>query len=168
MSQVSLSLDSSLHVRDARGRYRMATPEQILAAARQAIDHQIPRGAALSSLQTVRDFLRAKLAGLTYEMFSVLFLDNRHRLIEYVEMFRGTIDGASVHPRGVVKETLMRNAAAVILAHNHPSGVVDPSQADELITHRLRDALALVDVRVLDHIIVAGNDTLSMAERGLI
>ena len=107
MSQSPLSLDSSLHVRDARGRYRMATPEQIRATAHNAIDHQIPRGAALSSPQTVRDFLRAKLAGLTYEMFLVLFLDNRHRLIEYVEMFRRTIDGASVYPREVVKEALL-------------------------------------------------------------
>jgi DNA repair protein RadC len=98
----------------------------------------------------------------------MLVLDNRHRLIEYVELFRGTVDGASVHPREVVKETLKRNGAAVIFAHNHPSGHAEPSQADELITRRLRDALALIDVRVLDHFIVGDDKTLSFAERGLL
>ena len=97
-----------------------------------------------------------------------LFLDNRHRLISADEMFQGTIDGASVHPREVVKRALSLNAAAVILAHNHPSGVADPSQADELITHRLRDALAIVDIRCLDHLIVGGASVTSLAERGVI
>jgi DNA repair protein RadC len=168
MSQPSTSLDSSFFVRDARGRYRMATPEQILDAARHVIDQRVCRGAELTSPQTVRDFLRTKLAGFTYEVFSVMFLDNRHRLIAFVEMFRGTIDGASVYPREVVKEALRHNAAAVIFAHNHPSGVAEPSQADELITLRLKDALGLVDIRVLDHVIVAGNETTSFAARGLI
>lgn len=168
MSQLSLSLDTSLLVRDAHGHYLPATADQILDAARRVIDQTVCRGAELSSPQTVRDFLRTKLAGFTYEVFSVMFLDNRHRLIEYVEMFRGTIDGASVYPREVVKEALAHNAAAVIFSHNHPSGVAEPSQADELITHRLKDALALVDIRVLDHVIVAGNDTTSFAARGLL
>lgn len=95
-------------------------------------------------------------------------LDKRHRLIEYVELFRGTVDGASVHPREVVKLALAKNAAAVLCAHPHPSGVAEPSQADELITQRLRDALALVDIRVLDHLIIAGGEVLSMAEKGMI
>ena len=94
--------------------------------------------------------------------------DNRHRLIEFVELFRGTIDGASVHPREVVKEALRHNAAAVIFAHPHPSGVAEPSRADALITRRLKDALQLVDIRVLDHLIVAGGDIVSFSERGLI
>ena len=94
-------------------------------------------------------------------------LDKRHRLIEYVELFRGTIDGASVHPREVVKLALAKNAAAILLAHPHPSGVAEPSHADELITQRLKDALALIDVRVLDHLIIAGGDVVSMAEKGL-
>ncbi|HEV2700046.1 MAG TPA: JAB domain-containing protein, partial [Steroidobacteraceae bacterium] len=94
--------------------------------------------------------------------------DTRHRLIAFEELFRGTIDGASVHPREVVRQTLARNSAAVILAHNHPSGVAEPSQADELITQRLRDALALVDVRVLYHLIVGGDRCMSFAERGLL
>lgn len=112
--------------------------------------------------------LRGILAGRDYEVFMVLFLDNRHRLIEASELFRGTIDGASVHPREVVRETLARNAAAVVLAHNHPSGVAEPSHADEMITARLKDVLALIDVRVLDHIIVAGLKHCSFADRGLI
>jgi DNA repair protein RadC len=107
-------------------------------------------------------------AGQQREVFGCMFLDNRHRLIRFDEVFHGTIDGASVHPREVVKLALARNAAAVILAHNHPSGVAEPSQADELITARLRDALSLVDIRVLDHLVVGGTTVTSFVERGLI
>jgi DNA repair protein RadC len=103
-----------------------------------------------------------------YEVFCCLHLDNRHRLIAFDELFRGTIDGASVHPREVVRQALARNAAAVILAHNHPSGVAEPSQADELITHRLKEALALVDIRLLDHLIVGDGSCVSFAEKGLL
>ena len=113
-------------------------------------------------------FLVAKLRDLPYEVFCALFLDNRHRLIACDELFRGTIDGASVHPREVVRQALARNAAAVILAHNHPSGVAEPSQADELITLRLKDALGLVDIRVLDHLIVGDSRCVSLAERGVL
>ena len=102
------------------------------------------------------------------EVFCAMFLDNRHRLIQFDEMFRGTIDGSSVYPREVVRRTLELNAAALVLAHNHPSGVAEPSQADELITRRLTEALALIDVRVLDHMIVAGNTVTSFVRRGLI
>jgi DNA repair protein RadC len=158
-----------LMVRDGgRRRYRPATAEQILTAARQVIDQKMQRGSSLESPANVREYLRTKLAGYDYEVFSLLTLDNRHRLIEYIELFRGTIDGASVHPREVVRETLRVNAAAVIFAHNHPSGNPEPSQADELITSRLKDALALIDVRTLDHVIVGGDKTTSFAERGLI
>ncbi len=101
-------------------------------------------------------------------MWSSTLLDTRHRLIDYVELFRGTIDKATVHPREVVKLALARNAAALVLAHPHPSGAADPSQADELITRRLKEALALIDVRLLDHIIVAGGDAISFADRGLL
>ena len=122
----------------------------------------------LANPRTVREYLSLHYAGQEREVFGVLFLDNRHRLIRFDEVFHGTIDGASVHPREVVKLALARNAAAVILAHNHPSGVAEPSQADELITNRLRDALALVDIRVLDHVVVGGTTVVSFAERGLL
>ena len=150
------------------GGYREAYFEEVLAAARTALSNRVRKGAALTSPKATRDYLATRLGSRDHEVFTVLFLDNRHRLIDCQEMFRGTIDGASVHPREVVKEAIQRGAAAVILAHNHPSGVAEPSQADELITQRLRDALALVDIRVLDHLIVAGGDVISLAERGVI
>ena len=169
MSQLSFSsFDSLLHVRDTQGRYRLASVEQILEAAREAIDQKMQRGAEFSSPAVVKDYLHAKLAGFEHEVFAVLFLDTRHRLIEYAEMFQGTIDSAEVHPREVVKAALRHNAAAVIVSHNHPSGNPEPSAADQALTQRLREALGLVDVRVLDHVIVAGNATASFAERGLI
>jgi DNA repair protein RadC len=152
----------------AEGGYRAANFEEILEAARAALSNRVKKGTALTSRKLTRDYLMTRLSARDHEVFTVIFMDNRHRVIECLEMFRGTIDGASVHPREVVKEALQRNAAAVILSHNHPSGVAEPSQADELITSRLRDALALIDVRVLDHIIIAGGQTLSLAERGLI
>ena len=147
---------------------REASFEEILNAACHQMSHRVRRGTSLSSPKATRDYLSLKLGHLEHEVFSVLFLDKRHRLISYKEMFRGTIDGATVHPREVVKEALKQNAAAVILAHPHPSGVSEPSAADEHITQRLREALALIDVRVLDHVIVAGGDTFSFAERGLL
>ena len=122
----------------------------------------------LQNPNAVRDYLAIHYAGQEREVFGVMFLDNRHRLIAVEEMFLGTVDGASVHPREVVKRALKLNAAAVILAHNHPSGVAEPSQADELITARLRDALALVEIRVLDHLVVGGTTVTSFVERGLI
>ncbi|HGE6834144.1 TPA: DNA repair protein RadC [Pseudomonas aeruginosa] len=169
MSQLSFSsFDSSLMVRDAQGRYLLATTEQILEAARQAIERKMQRGTSFTSPAAVKEFLRAKLAGFEHEVFAALFMDTQHRLIEYAEMFRGTIDGASVYPRELVKEALRLNAAAVIVSHSHPSGNPEPSGADRALTQRLKEALGLVDVRVLDHIIVAGTDTTSFAERGLI
>ena len=114
------------------------------------------------------NYLRLKLAELEHEVFGVLMLDNRNQLIEAVEMFRGTIAGASVYPREVVKEVLAYNAAAVVFYHNHPSGEPEPSQADLMITGRLKKALALIDVRVLDHIIVGSHSTIAFSERGLI
>jgi DNA repair protein RadC len=147
---------------------REASSEEILAAAREQMSHRVRRGTSLTSPKATRDYLSVKLGSLEREVFAVIFLDKRHRLISYQEMFQGTIDGASVHPREVVKEALKQNAAAVILAHPHPSGVAEPSQADEFITQRLKDALSLVDIRVLDHIIVAGGDTVSFAESGLL
>ncbi|GFN29504.1 UPF0758 protein [Achromobacter denitrificans] len=169
MSQLSFSsFDAVLMVRDAQGRYVLATADQILEAARQAIEHKMQRGASFTSPSAVKEYLRAKLAGYEHEVFAVLFLDTRHCLIEYVEMFHGTIDGASVYPREVVKEALRHNAAAVIVSHNHPSGNPEPSGADKALTQRLKEALALVDVRVLDHVIVGGSNATSFAEHGLL
>lgn len=169
MSQLSFSsFDSSLLVRDAQGRYLPASADQILDAARQVIDQKMQRGISFTSPTLVKEYLATKLSGFEHEVFAVLFLDSQHRLIEYSEMFRGTIDSASVYPREVVKEALRLNSAAVIISHNHPSGNPEPSSADKALTARLKDALALVDVRTLDHIIVAGADTTSFAERGLL
>jgi DNA repair protein RadC len=150
------------------GTRRRATSDEVIAAAREHLSHRVRRGATLSSPRATRDFLTLKLGTLDHEVFAIIFLDRRNRVISYQEMFRGTIDGASVHPREVVKEALKLNAAAVILAHPHPSGVAEPSQADEFITNRLKEALGLVDIRVLDHIIIAGGDTKSFAEMGLL
>lgn len=125
-------------------------------------------GAALTNPRATREYVRMRLRDLPHEVFACIYLDNRHRVIAFEELFRGTIDGASVHPREVVKEALARNAAALILVHNHPSGIAEPSQADELITRRLKEALGLVDVRVLDHLIVGDGVCESFAERGLL
>ncbi len=169
MSQLSFSsFDSSLLVRDAHGQYLPASADDILEAARQVIDQKMQRGTLFDSPATVKTYLRTKLAGFEYEVFAVLFLDARHRLIDYMELFRGTIDSAQVHPREVVKEALRRNAAAVILSHNHPSGDPTPSAADRALTARLKQALDLVDVRLLDHVVVASDGTASLAERGWI
>jgi len=139
-----------------------------LELARRHYAEAMRAGPLLDSPAATRRFLVSTLRDTPYERFCCLHLDNRHRLIAFDELFRGTIDGASVHPREVVRQALARNAAAVILAHNHPSGVGEPSQADELITRRLREALQLVDIRVLDHLIVADNGCLSFAERGML
>ena len=163
-----MSDDHTLLTRTATGESQPATAEQILTAARAILARRVRRGTTLTSPRAARDYLTLRLADREHEVFTILFLDTRHRLIDCTELFRGTIDGASVHPREVVKEALKHNAAAVILAHNHPSGVAEPSQADEIITTRLRDALALIDVRVLDHLIVAGSSVTSLAERGIL
>jgi DNA repair protein RadC len=139
-----------------------------LELARRHYAEALRAGPPLHSPAATREFLVARLRDIPHEMFCCLHLDNRHRLIAFEELFRGTIDGASVHPREVVKQALARNSAALILAHNHPSGIAEPSHADELITRRLREALQLVDIRVLDHLIVADNCCLSFAERGLL
>ena len=125
-------------------------------------------GEALTSPRDSAAFLKLKLGGYQWEVFGCLFLDNRHRVLAFEEMFRGTLDGASVHPREVVRAALHHNAAAVVLSHNHPSGVAEPSAADRNITRQLRDALQLIGVRVLDHLVIGAGEPTSMAARGLI
>ncbi|MGP2832041.1 RadC family protein [Serratia nevei] len=169
MSQLSFSsFDTTLMVRDTQGRYLPATADQILEAARQVVEQKIQRGTSFTSPEVVKEYLCAKLAGYEREVFSVLFLDSQHRLIEYVEMFRGSINSTSVHPREVVKQALQLNAAAVLLSHNHPSGSPEPSEADRALAKRLKEISALVEVSVLDHVIVAGIGTTLFAECGLL
>jgi len=150
------------------GAAKYAQLQAVLEMARRHLSASMQAGDLLSSPHLVRDYLRAQLRHRQRELFAVLWLDNQNRLIAYEELFQGTIDGASVYPREVVKQALARNAAAVILAHNHPSGVAEPSQADERLTRRLQAALELVDIRVLDHLVVGEGEIVSFAERGLL
>ncbi len=142
--------------------------DAVIAAAIRVLEMRASYGPILNSPAAVRDCLRMRLNGLEHEVFVCVWLDAQHRVLEFQEVFRGTLTQTSVYPREIVKAALATNAAAVIFAHNHPSGVAQPSQADELLTRNLKEALALVDVKVLDHFIVAGSLTLSFAERGLL
>jgi len=136
--------------------------------ARRHLKESLARGEPLTSPQATRAYLKAALRDRPHEVFCALHLDTRHRVIAFDELFNGTIDAAHVHPRVVVEKALSRRAAALIVAHNHPSGIAEPSQADLAITRRLRDALALVDIRLLDHFIVGDREVVSLAERGLV
>ncbi len=149
------------------GSAKYAQLQAVLEMAKRHMFEQLSRGDALCSPAQTRQYLSSQLAGFPHEVFACLFLDNRNRVLAFEKMFYGTIDGASVYPREVVRMALKKNAAAVIFAHNHPSGVAEPSQADEQITKRLKDALALVDIRVLDHFVI-GDEVVSFAERGLL
>jgi DNA repair protein RadC len=150
------------------GQAKFAQLQAVLEMSRRHMQEQLQREDSLENPDTTRRFLASRLRHLPHEVFACLFLDNRHRVIVFEELFRGTIDGASVHPREVVRRALLHNAAAVILSHNHPSGVAEPSRADIQLTRRLTEALALIDVRVLDHIVVGDGNGVSFAERGLI
>ena len=157
-----------LMIRGPGGRYRAARPSEVCEAAAVYQARQFVGRSALSNPRATRHFFSQQLAFREAEAFGCAFLDNRHRVIAFEILFRGTIDGASVHPREVVRRALELNAAAAIFAHNHPSGVAEPSQADELITRRLKEALAMVDIRLLDHIVIGHEATESFAERGLL
>ncbi len=150
------------------GQAKYAQLQAVLEMARRALREKISNGSVLNSPAAVREYLRLKLQALPHEVFVVLFLDAQNRVIEIEELFRGTLTQTSVYPREVVKRALHHNAGAAIFAHNHPSGVAEPSHADETLTQALKQALALVDVRVLDHFIVAGAGVVSFAERGLL
>lgn len=149
------------------GPAKFAQLQAVMEMARRALKEQAQHRDVLSSPQTVRDYLRLQLASREYEVFMAVFLDTQNRVLTMEELFRGTLRETSVYPREVVKRALQLNAAALIFAHNHPSGVAEPSRADEVITRTLKQALALVDVRVLDHFIVAAGGGVSLAERGL-
>jgi DNA repair protein RadC len=169
------SLRALLHADPARiagqegiGRARSAVLLAVPELARRYFAESLPAGQSIRCPADTHDFLHARIQHLGHEVFCCLYLDNRHRVLRFDELFRGTIDGTSVYPREVVKEALAVNAAAIILAHNHPSGVAEPSQADERITRRIKAALDLVDIRLLDHLIIGNAETTSLAGRGLL
>ncbi len=164
---------SAFQLNESTNHYHVARPvtsDEIIKQAKIVLRVLInkPGTHVFTSPEIVKNFLQFALAPEQREVFAVLFLNNRHHLLEYEPLFFGTIDGCSVHPREVVKRALHHNAAAVILAHNHPSGVADPSTADQQITKRLTDALSLVDIRVLDHLVIGSDEITSFAERGLL
>ena len=164
---------TKFQLNEGAGDYSVVNPvsgDEIIEMATAILSTSLKRSQSdpLSNPATVRAYLKLKLARQRSEMFAVMFLDNRHRMIAFESLFRGTIHGASVHPREVVRAAIHHNAAAVILPHNHPSGVAEPSDADRRITQRLKEALALIDVRVLDHFVIGEGEPTSFAERGLL
>ena len=167
LSSFESSVPAPLLVRDVSGDYRPAEADEVMQAAQRLLAGRVRGSDVLTSPAAVKDFLRFRLGSLPYEVFCVVHLDSQHRVLDYVEMFRGTVTQTSVYPREVVKDALARNSSALLLCHCHPSGGTEPSRADEVLTATLKTALAIVDVRVLDHLIVGGSDILSMAEKGL-
>lgn len=164
-------MPSPFQVHETPGYFQVLRPvssDEILAMARALIKQRFVRGQALTNSTETRTYLMLELAPLEHEVFYGVYLDNQHRVLKTERCFQGTVDGAHVYPREIVKRALQLNACALILAHNHPSGVAEPSKADQAITQRLIDALKLVDIRVLDHIIIGGTDAFSFAEQGLL
>lgn len=158
----------TLYIKQPSGRYRLAESDDVFAAAAKLRADLYPRRTPITSPRDAHKLLRENLAHLGHEVFAVLYLDTRHRLMAFEPMFNGTIDGCAVYPREIVRRALELNAAAVILSHNHPSGDCEPSEADRTITIRISKALGLVDVRLLDHLVVGGDQLVSLAERGWI
>lgn len=148
------------------GQAKYVQMKAVVEMSRRYLDEKMRRGNVLTNASAVEDYLKLKLRHYPYEVFCCVFLDNKHRVIEFEELFRGTIDRASVHPREVIRRVIHHNAAAVIFSHNHPSGVAEPSQSDQRITNTLKQALSLIDVRVLDHFII-GDEVVSFSQRGL-
>jgi DNA repair protein RadC len=167
-SSAVVSSSTELLVRDVDGQYRPARTDEVLQQAERVLSQRVRRGEAMSSPAAVKDYLRLRIGVLDHEVFVVVFLDAQHRIIALEEMFRGTLTQTSVYPREVAKQALTNNAGAVFLAHNHPSGAAEPSRADEYLTQTLKSALALVDVRVLDHFVITSEVAVSFAERGLL
>lgn len=159
-------------LQDSPGLYKPAkvvSDDDVLKLAREILAARCARGKALESPDDVRQHLMHELAGLEHEVFGALYLDNRHRLLIPLEiLFRGTLNGTAVYPREIIKRALALNAAAILLVHNHPSGVAEPSRQDEILTERLKSALESVEIRLLDHIVVGAGETVSFSERGLI
>lgn len=168
LRQLFNTASSQLAAERGIGKARLAVLKVLPELARRYYEQSLPAGQQIRSPADTEAFLIARLRDLPHELFCCLYLDNRHRIIAFEELFRGTIDGTSVYPREVVKQALAVNAAAVILAHNHPSGVAEPSQADERITRRLKSALELVDIRLLDHLVIGDGASTSLASRGML
>lgn len=150
------------------GPAKFAQLQAVMEMAKRALAEELKRGDIMDSPQSVRNYLRLSLGSKPYEVFAGIFLDARHRVIVTEELFNGTLTQASVYPREIVKRALYHNAAAMIFAHNHPSGIAEPSRADEILTQSLKQALALVDIKVLDHFVIGSDEVVSFAERGLI
>jgi DNA repair protein RadC len=159
---------STNFVRDAASGLALVPDSEIIEAALNILAKRMSRGSLLASPRAARDYLALRFGQVEHEVFAAIYLTKRHQVIACEELFRGTLDGASVHPRIVVKEALRHNAAALIISHNHPSGQITPSQADELITSRLKAALELIEVRLIDHIVTGSGESYSMAEHGLL
>jgi DNA repair protein RadC len=168
VSASSVDADVGLFVSEQPGHFRAALAGEVIAHARALMAQQVRRGVEMTSVSVVRDYLRLNMGLLEHEVFVVIFLDAQLRLIEVQPMFRGTVVQTAVYPREVVKAALLVNAASVLVAHNHPSGVAEPSRADEVLTTALKSALSLVDVRLLDHLVVSASEVVSLAERGLL
>jgi len=149
------------------GQAKYVQLQAVVEMSRRFLNEKVQRGNALNNVEDVKDYLQSRLMQYPYEVFACLFLDNKHRVIKYEELFRGTIDGATVYPREVIRRALHHNAAAIVLAHNHPSGVAEPSISDQEITTTLKTTLQSIDVRLLDHFVI-GDDIVSFAERGLL
>jgi DNA repair protein RadC len=167
----NITTSQPLFVEQEAGHYLIANPitlEQICSITSDLLAQHFQYGEGLTSSAITVQYLQSKLAMKEHEVFSCIFLNSQHQVLACEDLFTGTIDSTSVYPREVVKRVLHHNAAAVILSHNHPSGVPEPSQADQTITKRLQEALKLIDVRVLDHLVIGGADTVSFAERGLL
>jgi len=158
---------TTLYIKRPNGRYQPAPPAVVAETAAEFLKPKV-KGRPLSSPDILYRYIQMQTQLLEHEVFGVIYVDNRNQVIDTEVLFRGTIDGASVHPREVVKAALNNNAAALILYHNHPSGRAEPSQADEVITRRLKSALGTVDIRLLDHMVIGDNERVSFAERGLI
>ena len=166
MSTPSSLLPPALFVRETGRRYRPATPDEVLTAARDEVERHFKRDVKFSDPASVKRYLTTTMSMLRRETFRVLLLDSQHQLLDAVDVSVGTLDAASVYPREIVKLALDHSAAAVVFAHQHPSGTPEPSSADRMLTDRLKQALAMVDVRVLDHFVIGGNSVVSFAERG--
>jgi DNA repair protein RadC len=159
--------NAAFSIRESNGTYRTATNDDIIQEALAIIDAQFAKGTAITSASKAQDFLKLQLAHLEHEVFAILWLDTAHKVIAFEKLFRGTVEGASVYPREIVKSALEHNASACILCHNHPSGSGKPSQADRAITEKIKQALDMIDIKTIDHMIV-GKNTYSFAEHGLL